>query len=65
MITFEDLRSGRVKLEFGNLKQISAIKRHLKMLEEAEKNCFRCGGEGEIACPECGGSEERSTKEMR
>jgi len=65
MAIFEDLRSGKVKLEFGNLEQISAIKRHLEMLEHAEKNCLRCDGEGMITCPVCYGSGERSIKKTR
>lgn len=39
MITFEDLKSGKVKPEFGNSEHIEAIRLHQKHIEyeEAEK----------------------------
>lgn len=56
MITFSDLKSGRVKLVFGNLEQIEAIKAYQKKIEERETNCHVCDGAGEITCPSCNGS---------
>ena len=54
MVTFEDLKSGRVKPEFGNPEHLAAIKRHLKSQEE----CKNCDGNGiiEIECSCCAGT---------
>lgn len=55
MVTFEDLKSGRVKPEFGNMEHIRAIKAHQAAQEEAAKeDCDCCDGAGEIECCECG-----------
>lgn len=35
-LTFEDLKSGKVRLEFGNTEQIEVIKNHQRVLAERE-----------------------------
>lgn len=53
MITFEDLKSGKVKPEFGNPEHIAAIKRH----EQTQDVCPECEGAGviEMECGCCNG----------
>ena len=54
IVTFEDLKSGRVRPEFGNPHHIAAIKIH----EQRQKECKRCSGNGVIDCPDCDGEGE-------
>ena len=55
-VTIEDLLSGRVRLEFGNSGQLTAIKEYEKRKEDELKRCSTCDGEGQIECPDCDGS---------
>lgn len=58
MVTFRDLKEGKVKLVFGDPEQIKALKEE----EERVKNgnptldeCTQCDGSGKIECEECNG----------
>lgn len=57
-VSFQDLLSGRIRLEFGNKDQLTAIKIHQKMVECAEKRCNICDGDGVITCDACNGTGE-------
>lgn len=59
MVTFDDLKSGKVKPEFGNMDHIRAIKAHEEALNRVNTMCGECGGEGTITCPCCDGSGEK------
>lgn len=59
MLSFEDLKTGKVKLEFGNLEQIRVIKAYEKSVEYAAIMCRECSGEGVITCPCCDGSRKK------
>lgn len=63
MVTFEDLKSGKVRLEFGNIEQINAIRAHEKAIEDSKKRCPECDGEGMVVCLACDGTGERSKNE--
>ena len=60
MVTFEDLKSGRVRLEFGNLEHIRAIRKH----QEQQELCSACEGEGVIShvCDQCDGTGKKQVK---
>ena len=60
-VSITDLLSGRVRLEFGNAGQLTAIKNYEKRIEEAAKMCSICNGEGSIPCVACDGSGEIKT----
>jgi RecJ-like exonuclease len=58
MVDFRDLKTGKVKLVFGDPEQIKAIKGEQMRLEcekEARNNCTTCDGSGTIECDECQG----------
>jgi len=57
-IKFEDLITNKVRLEFGNLEQLEAIKRHEKEIEKKAKACKTCRGYGDHECGKCEGSGE-------
>lgn len=58
--TIEDLLSGKVRLEFGNKGQLTAIKIYEKQTEEELNRCRNCRGEGVVECHDCRGTGERS-----
>ena len=58
-ITFEDIRTGKIKLEFGNLEQLRVIRAYEKSLEFKDTACPECDGEGVITCPCCDGDGKR------
>lgn len=60
IVSFEDLKSGRVKVEFGNLEHIEAIRRYL----ESEQKCDGCGGAGTIEheCSFCKGTGKKGNQ---
>lgn len=59
-VSMQDLLSGKVRLEFGNLGQLTAIKRYERDKEAHDKMCKACDGEGSIICERCGGTGEIS-----
>lgn len=58
MSLFEDLKSGKVKPEFGNLEHIKAIEGEKERLRKIEEKCKGCAGTGKIDCPDCEGEGE-------
>lgn len=61
-VSIQDLLSRRVRLEFGNLGQITAIRLYEQMTEDAKKRCETCEGEGTVVCGTCNGSGERAQR---
>jgi len=61
-VTIEELLSGKVRLEFGNEGQLTAIKNYEKRKEEEESCCDLCNGEGviEVDCDQCDGTGKKS-----
>ena len=57
-VTIQDLLSGKVRLEFGNQGQLTAIKTYEKQCEQEEKMCPDCEGEGMVECNACDGTGE-------
>lgn len=58
MVEFNDLKTGKVKLVFGDPEQIKAIREEEKRTEnmtEEECHCKTCDGTGTVECGECQG----------
>jgi hypothetical protein len=58
-LTFEDLKTGKVRLIFGDMEQINCIRAYQKSLEDRDTFCSECDGEGVIMCPCCDGDGKR------
>jgi hypothetical protein len=58
MVTFEQLKNGMIRLEFGNRAQINAIKAEENRLHRENEKCLTCEGVKIIECPECNGEGE-------
>lgn len=58
MVTIEQLKSGAIRLEFGNPDQIAAIKREEERIRKKNEECESCEGRRCIECPECNGDGE-------
>lgn len=58
MVTIEQLKSGAIRLEFGNPDQIAAIKREEERIRIKNEACKTCEGRQFVTCPECDGDGE-------
>ena len=64
-VTIQELLSGKVRLEFGNEGQLTAIKNYEAKKEAEQKCCDLCGGHGviEVDCEQCDGTGGIQPKE--
>jgi hypothetical protein len=54
-LTIDVLRSGKVRLKFGDPEQISVLKDAERAQQKKENACGACDGDGEVECGHCEG----------